>query len=137
LQGLPTEGSTETKPAADQPAAAKNEPKESTPATAESAPPETKEPEPSPKDESQSSGRLVISPIAARMAAEGGVDLKSLAGSGPGGRIIKRDVEAAIDGGKKAPEASRSRATSARTSAAPQQQAAITGASPYRDVPLS
>src|SRR4029079_17830652 len=47
------------------------------------------------------------------------------------------DVEAAIDGGKKAPEASRSRAASAKTSAAPQQQAAITGASPYRDVPLS
>ena len=135
LKGLPSSGGKETKPAADQPAAAKNEPKET--ATDGSAPPESNEPEPSPKDASQPAGRLVISPIAARMAAEGGVDLKSLAGSGPGGRIIKRDVEAAIDGGKKAPEASRSRATSAKTSAAPQQQAAITGASPYRDVPLS
>ena len=40
-------------------------------------------------------GRLLISPIAARMAAEAGIDLKSLRGSGPGGRIVKSDVEAA------------------------------------------
>jgi pyruvate dehydrogenase E2 component (dihydrolipoamide acetyltransferase) len=137
LEGLPVSGSKETKPAADQPAAEKTEPQTTTPTTGESAPPETNEAEPSSKDDSQPAGRLVISPIAARMAAEGGVDLKSLSGSGPGGRIIKRDVEAAIDGGRKASEASRTRATSAKTSAAPQQQAAITGASPYRDVPLS
>jgi pyruvate dehydrogenase E2 component (dihydrolipoamide acetyltransferase) len=136
LQGLPASGGKETKPAVDQPPAAKHEPKETTPATGESAP-ETNEAEASPKDASQTAGRLVISPIAARMAAEGGVDLKSLSGSGPGGRIIKRDVEAAIDGGRKTPEAARTRATSAKTSAAPQQQTAITGASPYRDVPLS
>src|SRR6266853_1148004 len=41
-------------------------------------------------------GRQLISPIAARMAAEAGVNLKSLQGSGPGGRIVKRDVEAAM-----------------------------------------
>lgn len=43
-------------------------------------------------------GRMVVSPIAARMAAENGIDLKSLSGSGPGGRIIKRDIEAALSG---------------------------------------
>jgi len=43
--------------------------------------------------------RLIVSPIAARMAAENGVDLKSLKGSGPNGRIIKRDIEAAMESG--------------------------------------
>ncbi len=41
-------------------------------------------------------GRMIVSPIAARMAAENGVDLKSVKGSGPGGRIIKRDIESAL-----------------------------------------
>ena len=43
-----------------------------------------------------SNGRLIVSPIAARMAAENGVDLKSISGSGPNGRIIKRDIEEAL-----------------------------------------
>ena len=42
------------------------------------------------------SGRLIVSPLAARMAAESGVDLRSVQGSGPGGRIIKKDIEAAL-----------------------------------------
>jgi len=40
-------------------------------------------------------GRVKASPVARRLAAEAGVDLGELEGSGPGGRIIKRDVEAA------------------------------------------
>jgi pyruvate dehydrogenase E2 component (dihydrolipoamide acetyltransferase) len=39
-------------------------------------------------------GRIFVSPIAARMAAEHGIDLRNVKGSGPGGRIIKRDIEA-------------------------------------------
>jgi pyruvate dehydrogenase E2 component (dihydrolipoamide acetyltransferase) len=38
------------------------------------------------------------SPLARRLAAERGLDLTSMSGSGPGGRIIKRDVEAAPAG---------------------------------------
>ena len=52
-----------------------------------------------PKTENQSSGesgRMIVSPIAARMAAENNIDLKSVKGSGPNGRIIKRDVESVI-----------------------------------------
>lgn len=41
-------------------------------------------------------GRLLVSPIAARMAAEAGINLHDLTGSGPGGRIVKRDIEAAM-----------------------------------------
>ncbi len=47
----------------------------------------------------ESNGRMIVSPIAARMAAENGIDLKTVQGSGPGGRIIKRDIEAAMAGG--------------------------------------
>jgi pyruvate dehydrogenase E2 component (dihydrolipoamide acetyltransferase) len=46
-------------------------------------------------DGSGSGGRVKASPLARRIAAELGVDLGALAGSGPGGRIVKRDVEAA------------------------------------------
>ena len=40
-------------------------------------------------------GRVKASPLARRLAAEAGVALAGVAGSGPGGRIVKRDVEAA------------------------------------------
>jgi pyruvate dehydrogenase E2 component (dihydrolipoamide acetyltransferase) len=40
-------------------------------------------------------GRVKASPIARRLAKEQGVDLASLTGTGPGGRIVKADVEAA------------------------------------------
>jgi len=46
-------------------------------------------------DGSGSGGRVKASPVARRLAGELGVDLSALAGSGPGGRIVKADVEAA------------------------------------------
>jgi pyruvate dehydrogenase E2 component (dihydrolipoamide acetyltransferase) len=42
------------------------------------------------------SGRILISPIAARMASDAGIDFKTIQGSGPAGRIVKRDIEAVI-----------------------------------------
>ena len=44
---------------------------------------------------SSNTRRIFASPLARRIAAERGVDLGSLAGSGPHGRILRRDVEAA------------------------------------------
>ena len=41
----------------------------------------------------ETNGMLRVSPIAQRMAAQAGVDLKLVRGSGPEGRIIKRDIE--------------------------------------------
>jgi len=41
-------------------------------------------------------GRVKASPLAKKVAAQSGVDLAQLQGSGPGGRIIRRDVEAAL-----------------------------------------
>ena len=40
--------------------------------------------------------RVMASPLAKRMAAQAGLDLAALTGSGPRGRIIKSDIEAAI-----------------------------------------
>jgi pyruvate dehydrogenase E2 component (dihydrolipoamide acetyltransferase) len=40
-------------------------------------------------------GRVRSSPLARRLAAESGIDIAALSGSGPGGRIIKRDIEQA------------------------------------------
>jgi pyruvate dehydrogenase E2 component (dihydrolipoamide acetyltransferase) len=45
---------------------------------------------------SASEGRLRISPRASRAAAEAGIDPRTIAGTGPGGRITERDVTAAL-----------------------------------------
>jgi pyruvate dehydrogenase E2 component (dihydrolipoamide acetyltransferase) len=61
------------------------------------------EAEPKPSDDGN--GRIKASPVARRMARDLGVELAQLEGSGPGGRIVKADVEAAAqDGGAKADE---------------------------------
>lgn len=48
---------------------------------------------------SQSGNRIFASPLAKRMAEQSGLDLSQIQGSGPNGRIVKHDVEAAISGG--------------------------------------
>lgn len=48
------------------------------------------------------SGRVKVSPVARRMADAAGVNLAGVSGSGPGGRIIKADVEATIAAGASA-----------------------------------
>jgi pyruvate dehydrogenase E2 component (dihydrolipoamide acetyltransferase) len=82
--------------------------------------------------EPMAAGRhLKASPLALRMAAESGVDLKSLRGTGPQGRIIKRDIEAALAtdapqapsaGSAVAPQRSRALAMVAARDAAPESQ---------------
>jgi len=57
-------------------------------------PTETSEPE---------GGRVKASPLARRIARETGVDLNVLTGSGPGGRIVKADVEGATASGAGSP----------------------------------
>ncbi len=51
-------------------------------------------------------GRAIASPLARRIAAQKGLDLSSLTGSGPNGRIVKADVEAAKPGAAPAKAAS-------------------------------
>lgn len=82
-------------PKADAPAEAKLAPQPSTPAL----------------KQSESDGdRVFASPLAKRIAANAGLDLSSIQGSGPNGRIIKTDIENAISGG-----AAQAPATAAQT----------------------
>jgi pyruvate dehydrogenase E2 component (dihydrolipoamide acetyltransferase) len=84
--------------------AKKAEAKPAEPAKVEEPPPPPPPPSPAPsavptngrQGGSTDSGRMIVSPLAARMAADSGLDLRSIQGSGPGGRIIKRDIEAAM-----------------------------------------
>ena len=69
--------------------------------------------------------RVKASPLAKRIAKEAGVDLKLVQGSGPGGRVIKRDVEGA-------PAATVAAQAAPRTA----DRAPRTGV-PYEDVPLT
>jgi len=75
-------------------------------------------------------GRIFASPLARRIAKEAGVDVSAVKGSGPHGRVVKSDVEAAISGGgaKAAP------ATAAQ--AAPTPAAAPKGASDEQTLKL-
>ncbi|HEU4566341.1 MAG TPA: dihydrolipoamide acetyltransferase family protein [Gemmatimonadaceae bacterium] len=52
-------------------------------------------------------GRLRSSPLARRLASERGLELDQLRGTGPGGRIVKRDIEAAVQAGTAAAPAAR------------------------------
>ena len=54
-----------------------------------------------PEQAGDGNGRVKASPIARRMAKELGVELGSISGSGPGGRIVKADVQAAASNGAK------------------------------------
>lgn len=52
-----------------------------------------------PAGDAQHSGRTFASPLARRLAGAKGLDLASLQGSGPNGRIVKRDIELALVAG--------------------------------------
>jgi len=68
--------------------------------------------------------RVKASPLAKRIAKEAGVDLKLVQGSGPGGRVIKRDVEGGV--------------TQAQAAAAPAPSSRLPAPGvPYEDVPLT
>ena len=62
------------------------------------------------------SDRVKATPVARRMASERSIDLAAVRGSGPGGRVVKRDVEGAV---------------------ATPPAAAITGPAGFEDVPLT
>ncbi|MFP6697686.1 MAG: pyruvate dehydrogenase complex dihydrolipoamide acetyltransferase [Alphaproteobacteria bacterium] len=66
------------------------------------APTPTPTPTPSPApaaDPVSGDGRILASPLAKRMAAQAGLELAQVSGSGPRGRIVKADIEAAVAGG--------------------------------------
>ena len=80
-------------------------------------------------------GRVLISPIAARMASDAGIDFKTIQGSGPAGRIVKRDIEAAISDKEKPSPAKPGLGRITLPGRA--QKGAVYGPSAYRDEPVS
>lgn len=68
------------------------------PAPTTAPPASTAAPKPAPAvvDVSSSNERVIASPLAKRMANQAGIDLGGLNGSGPHGRIVKRDIEQAM-----------------------------------------
>ncbi len=100
-QSAPAPTGAETSTSA--PAAKKETPAQKAPApkAAAAAPAAKKaEPKPAPKAEPQAaSGKLLASPLAKTLAIELGIDLRTVQGTGPGGRIVERDVKAAAEGG--------------------------------------
>ena len=77
--------------------------------------------------------RIFASPLARRMAKQAGLALEAIAGTGPNGRIVKADIEAAIAAAAAAP------AAAVAASAAAAAPAAVPAHAPaaYRDAPAS
>ncbi len=71
--------------------------------TTEAPQPVAAEPPPAAAAPAPAGGRIKASPLARRMARERHVDLESVQGSGPGGRIVKRDLEGAAGAAGAAP----------------------------------
>ena len=85
--GAAPSGATSAAPAASAPAAA---------APSAPAAPAPRAAAPAPVAPAAPAGRALVSPLARRLADESGVSLGAVQGSGPGGRIVKRDIEAAL-----------------------------------------
>jgi pyruvate dehydrogenase E2 component (dihydrolipoamide acetyltransferase) len=87
---------------------------------------------PAPVAAPASGDRVFASPLARRMAAQAGVDISKIAGSGPNGRIVKADVDAALSRGP-APVA----AAAPALAAAPRPAAPAAITAPHTAVPNS
>ncbi len=115
---------------------------------AQSAPPITA-PEPAPEippapAAERGNGRIFASPLARRMAQQAGLDLGAIRGSGPQGRIVKSDIEAALLAAPTAPVPRPVRPAAALQPApagAPvlskERVAALAGNPPYTERPLT
>ena len=103
-------------------------------APAKAAAPQAKTSTPPPAKAAAAEGdRVIASPLARRMAAQADLDLTTISGSGPGGRIVKADIEAVLSGGAPAKRQTGA-APSAPTAAPPAMQP---GSTAYTEVPNS
>ena len=102
-------------------------------------------PAPASAEASGSGDRIKASPLARSMASEAGLDLSGVKGTGDNGRIVKRDVEAALEGGAPAAKAAAPAGESApspmasRPAGKPAGQAVTytPGDADFEDVPTS
>ncbi|MFN5153833.1 MAG: dihydrolipoamide acetyltransferase family protein [Gemmatimonadota bacterium] len=116
--GAAPSGATSAAPAASAPAAA---------APSAPAAPAPRAAAPAPVAPAAPAGRALVSPLARRLADESGVSLGAVQGSGPGGRIVTRDIEAAL-----------ARGPVASAPAAPARAAApVRTGEAFEDIPLT
>ncbi|MDO6435513.1 pyruvate dehydrogenase complex dihydrolipoamide acetyltransferase [Flavitalea sp. BT771] len=80
-------------------------------------------------------GRIKASPLAKKLAAEKGIDITQVAGSGDNGRIVKKDVDSFVPGKATAPAAQTSQPAAATAKSA--IPAAPLGQVSFDDVPVS
>jgi pyruvate dehydrogenase E2 component (dihydrolipoamide acetyltransferase) len=87
----------------------------------------------------ESGDRTIASPLAKRMAAQAGLDLSGISGSGPNGRIVKTDVEAALAKPQAAAKPAPAAASAPAPAAAPAPKAAPAPAitAPHTAIPNS
>ncbi len=86
---------------------------------------------------SKTGERVFASPLAKRLAANAGIDIAVVQGSGPRGRIVKADVEAAEKSGVAKPAAAKPAvAAPAKPAAAPQAATGLAGVHPLPDAKL-
>jgi pyruvate dehydrogenase E2 component (dihydrolipoamide acetyltransferase) len=106
------------------------------------SPPEPAPAMPSASPEARGNGRMFASPLARRMAQQAGLDLAAIKGSGPQGRIVKADIDAALLATRAAPATALLRPAAAAPSAPPavpvlskERVAALAGNPPYIERP--
>ncbi|HYI25135.1 MAG TPA: pyruvate dehydrogenase complex dihydrolipoamide acetyltransferase [Thermomicrobiales bacterium] len=99
-------------------------------ATGESSPAPTREAAPATVERAPGE-RLRASPLVKRLAEEHGIDLGQVAGSGPGGRIIKNDINDFVTGAKPVPSAPASAAPATNGQVAAPATSAATPAAPW------
>jgi pyruvate dehydrogenase E2 component (dihydrolipoamide acetyltransferase) len=80
--------------------------------------------------------RVFASPLAKRIAQRDGIDIAAVHGSGPRGRIVKADVEAAAKGAAPKPVEPRAEPAPARPAVAPEAHATSSGLAPLPDARL-
>ncbi|MBV8593902.1 MAG: pyruvate dehydrogenase complex dihydrolipoamide acetyltransferase [Caulobacteraceae bacterium] len=120
------EGGAQAKPAPAPQASAPAQPAAKSEPAAAAAPKASASPAPSPARMNGTDARLAASPLARRIAAQRGIDLAQVAGSGPHGRIVRADVERAAGGTTPAPAAAPA-PTAAAPSVAPAAPASAPG----------
>src|SRR5436309_15417252 len=82
-------------------------------------------------------GRVKASPLARKVAAQSGVDLRLLQGTGPGGRIVRRDVETAAAAPRLAAAPAAAAPAAAAAPSRPQFVIPQRSEAEYEDKPLS
>ncbi len=92
-------------------------------ATATEAPEEEEAAEDEPTTDGRADGRFRASPIVRRLAQENNLDLSRIEGSGPAGRIVERDVRAAMERGDAQADGRAAEAETPEAAAAPQPAA--------------